>query len=251
MQFPHRLLQIGTLALFSSMISGLVLFQSGTFKPEQPLVEPDSLVPPTWLDSATLSSTLLYIHQLRVKQEHWLTSSKASPVFSLPSVSIEPPKKKGRRSKANPVHTPTQRDTASAAQRTLVPVAWHRELSRLDTQTAINVLRMRYEVARFHTPDSLKFGKRFQLIQRQSRRQEQWLSTLPTPIQDSITAWEQLRYGPAQVAALSSSDRIRYQTILDSLLRPRMMSSKSGLVFPQRADSTEALKILTAEKRRR
>lgn len=223
MQLPHRLLQIGTLALFSTMIGGLTLFQSGTFKPEQPLVKPDSLAPAAWLDSATFQSMLLHVRKFRREHERRMSSSKSGRVFDKKDA-----------------------DTVRVTKRR---IAGFMEFSHSDTLRAIELLRMRYEVSRFYQPDSLRFKGKLKEVKKQGR-QRIWSLYLPASTNDSIMAWEQLRYAPERVSQLPASDQYRFQTILDSLLRPRMMSSKSGLVFPQPMDSAEALKILAAEKRR-
>ena len=122
------------------------------------------------------------------------------------------------------------------------------EFSYSDTLRAMELLRMRYEVARFYGPDSLRFKGKFKELQKQGWPSRKGIY-FPASTNDSIVVWQQLRYGPERVAQLPAPDQHRFQTILDSLLRPRMMSSKSGLVFPQPIDSTEALKILASEKR--
>lgn len=221
MQRPQRLLQIGTLVLFSTMIGGLTLFQSGTFQPEQPLVEPDSLAPPTWLDSASFQSMLLYVRQLRSERDRWMSSSKSGRVFDKKDA-----------------------DTVRVTKRR---IAGFMEFSHSDTLRAMELLRMRYEVASSYPFDSLRFKGKLQEVKKQGG-QRIWSLYLPAPTNDSIVAWEQLRYSPERVPQLPTPDQHRFRVILDSLLRPRMMSSKSGLVFPQPIDTTEALKILAAEK---
>ena len=122
------------------------------------------------------------------------------------------------------------------------------EFSHSDTLRAMELLRMRYEVTRFYGPDSLRFKGKFKDLRKQGWPSRQVIY-FPAPTDDSILAWQLLKYGPERVSQLPAPDQRRFQTILDSLLRPRMMSSKSGLVFPQPIDSTEALKILASEKR--
>ena len=108
---------------------------------------------------------------------------------------------------------------------------------RQDTLLAMDLIRMRYEVGKL--PDMLVF--QMQCNERTAGRIGNWISTY-----DSLEIWKEMKYQPLRVDQLTSSEKQRFQTILDSLLRPRMMSSKSGIIFRHTADTMQALQILTA-----
>jgi len=232
MPFPHRLLQIGTLALFSAMIGGLVLFQCGVFAPEKVPVAQDSLPPTVERDSTQMRSALVAVRQSHLSM---MSSSKVGLVFD--RVYYEAAER------ATPSEKLVYGDTIFGGY--VLPLAMEaflKDFSHDDTLKAIEVLRMRHDLTKLSLPELRDFRDECQRMHNIFSQGK---------IYDSLEAWRAMKLRSMRNAPLSPEDQLRFQTILDSLLRPRMMSSKSGLVFPQRADSTEALKILTAEKRRR
>lgn len=230
MQLPHRLLQIGTLALFATMIGGLTLFQSGTFKPEQPLVVPDSLAPPTWLDSAKFRDAMVAVKRTR------MYSSKIGLV--LDDSYFEAAKR------AAPAEKMAYGDTTFGwYQQPLAIKIFLSDFSKEDTLEALNVFRMRQELTTLSLSEALDFQMQCQGWA-YAFRGTRW-----TSVDDSLQVWRSMSRSRRK-SILLPEDATRFQAILDSLLSPRMMSSKSGLVFPQPIDSTEALKILAAEKLR-
>lgn len=232
MQLPQRLLQIGTLALFSTMVGGLTLFQSGTFKPEQPLVEPDSLVPAAWLDSAKFRGAMVDVKRSR------MYSSKVGLVLDDSYY--------GAAKRAPLSEKLRYGDTIFGwYQRELAIEAYLKDFSHDDTLQALEVLRMRRDVAELNLVEALDFQMKCKQTAYYGFDRRTWPS-----VEDSLQVWKQMNRLRSE-SALSASDQRRFRAILDSLLRPRMMSSKSGIVLPHPIDSTEALKILAAEKRRR
>jgi len=97
MKLPQRLLQLGTLALFSSMIGSLVIYRGGFFDPSPPRVklEQDSLQPP-WFDS------LLFKRILRetVEQSFMDNGQRIYVLNGAPSAP-PPQKKKGKKKHTN------------------------------------------------------------------------------------------------------------------------------------------------------
>lgn len=235
MPLPHRLLQIGTLALFSSMIGGLVVFQSSAFTPERPLMRLDSLPPAGWSDSARMRSALVSVRQSHLSM---MSSSKVGLVFD--KVYYEAAER------ATPSEKLLYGDTIFRGYvRPLAMEAFLKDFSHDDTLQALDVLRMRRDISELNLVEALDFQMKCEQTAYQDFHRRMWPS-----VEDSLQIWRRMNR-LRSVSALSAPDQHRFRTILDSLLRPRMMSSKSGLVFPQQTDSTEALKILTAEKRRR
>ena len=203
MQLPHRLLQIGTLALFAAMIGGLVFYQSGAVKQEQPSMVRDSVEATAWFDSVRFQKALKHAYISR------FPSSKVAIVFK-------------------PVKT------ANAPKGSVEEFF---QVSRQDTLRAIDMLRMRHEVAKLALPDALEFEMKCNL---RRIKNGNWVST-----EDSLGFWEQLKFHPQRVAQLSSEEGLRFRTILDSLPKPY---GYDGLQYRMKYQVPQALKILAAEK---
>ncbi len=238
MKLPQRMLQFGALALFSSMIGGLVLYRGGILTPNTNTpswfakVKQDSLQPP-WLDTVQLKQILQEInkeHQSYYNSRSWMYGSKSAPPA---------PPTRIKRGKA-------KKNTAESSD----PVSIMPYES--DTIVAMDILRTRYEVAHFSDKDAADFKQLYAAFQAEDNGfEEYYQSNLVTLSfgRDSTRALEKLKYSPQHLPQLSQQEMIRFESVLDSLTRPRMMSSKTGIIFISAFDTTQAIKIVKAEKR--
>ena len=115
----------------------------------------------------------------------------------------------------------------------------------------MEVLHTRYTVANLSKKDAALFRQFYTALQHEKRWVgDFWFSeNASTVVSDSSVALAKLFYGPQHLSTLSAQELNRFQAILDSLTRPRMMSSKSGIIFISSIDSTLALKLVKSEKR--
>ncbi|MBC7778216.1 MAG: hypothetical protein H7246_22475 [Phycisphaerae bacterium] len=232
MKLPPRLLQFGTLALFSSMIGSLVLYRGGIFEatPSLPTwfsqVKQDSLQPP-WFDSVQFKQILRETTQERLSSENFLMyGSKSAPPAPPP-----PQKKKKRERK------PAELEAVVG--------------TRFDTLIAMNILRTRYDVAHLSVEEAPEFRQIYAALQTGRSGYEELRVSFADPNSDradSSLALAILRYGPQHLPRLSEQEKARFKVVLDSLTRPRMMSSKSGVIFISAVDTTQAIKIVKSEK---
>ncbi len=233
MKLPQRILQIGTLTLFSSMIGSLVLYRSGLFEsaPSQPTwfseAKQDS-VPQPWFNSVQFKQILREMTQERLSSENFLMyGSKSAP----PAPPPPQKKKKGKRK-------PSEVEAAVA--------------TRFDTLMAMNILRTRYDVAYLTNEEAREFRQIYADLQTGTSGYEGVRVSLADPNPDradSSLALMTLRYGPQHLPRLSEQEKARFKVVLDSLTRPRLMSSKSGMIFISSIDTTQAIKIVKSEKR--
>jgi hypothetical protein len=234
MKLPQRLLQLGTLAFFSSMIGSLVLYRSGFFEatPTLPswlsLIEQDSLQPP-WFDSVQFKHVLRETTQERLSSDLRMFGSKSAPPAP------PPPRKKGKGEKQSTALAELRLDNATAQ----------------DSLIALDILRTRYLVAHLSDQEIADFQKVYAVFRGDKQRVEDYLS-LNSGVyfrgRDSSLALERLMYGPKNLPRLSEQEKARFIVVLDSLTRPRMMSSKSGRIFISPVDTTQAIKIVMSEK---
>ncbi len=235
MKLPQCLLQFGTLALFSSMIGSLVLYRSGIFEANPlPLaghfdIRQDSLQPPPF-DSVQFKQVLREILAQKPEDNFRMLGSKSAPPVPPP-----PPKRiKGRRVSTD------------------LPGGLSLEAATLtDTLIAMEVLNIRLAFSQFSDVEAAQFRRLYADLQVEKSMLGEFRFLYPEPalFRDSSVALMKLIYGPQHLPYLSAQEKIRFQVVLDSLTRPRMMSSKSGIIFISSIDSTLALKIVKSEKR--
>lgn len=235
MKLPQRLLQVGTLALFSSMVGSLVLYRSGFFEPAPSeqislLNEKTDSLPQPWFDSVQFRQVIQQVTQTRKGFEPVIYSSKSAPPFPMP-----PPK------------TMDKSKSAETSARTREEIA----LS-FDTLVALSILRTRYEVAHLSAQDAQAFQRIYADREKTTRSEVYYYKYWGDPVflsGDSSIALVRLKYGPQHLPLLSSEEQARFQFVLDSLTRPRMMSTKSGIIFLSAVDTMQAIKLVKSEKR--
>ena len=228
MKKSQRLLQFGTLALFSSMIIGLVLYRGGMLNSkaiytyfEYGQVLKDTL-PPPWYDQEQFDKIIRIRKGHRSETERMFSSKMAPPI---------PPPHPDNRQSFYSLGFPDD--------------------AKYDSLLATTILQTRYEIAQFSPEEAKKFKQIHQslLSSKEKQEKDRFFPIDPNLYLDSAFVLTKMKYGPQQLVALSSQEKSRFQVVLDSLTRPRMMSSKSGIIFISSIDSTLALKIVKSEKR--
>lgn len=235
MKKSQRLLQFGTLALFSSMIGGLVLYRSGMFdtKPLPPKgffeVYQDSLQPPPF-DSIQFKQVLREILAEKSFADLRMYGTKSAPPAPPPP---SPQKAKGKKKSTD--LSLVNLDAATSK----------------DSLEAMEVLQTRHAITQLPGKEATLFRQFYSDL----REEKKWAGDYRfshfglAMYRDSSLALAKLFYGPQHLPTLSIEEMNRFQAVLDSLTRPRMMSSKSGIIFISSIDSTLALKIVKSEKR--
>jgi len=228
MPFPHRLLQIGTLALFSSMIGGLVLFQCGVFAPEKVPVASDSFLS-SEVDSVRLREALRTIKLQRAY----------APGLGLV---LDDYYFEAARRAAPEVQLAYGDTTFDFYVHPLATEIFLSSFSAEDTAIALKVLDMYDAMGR-----GLNFWE-YEYFGNASKAVRKAFGTLTA--EDSLQFWETIKRHRRsyKLPPMTASETVRFQIILDSLTRPRLGSSKSGLIFRGHGDTLQALKILDAER---
>ena len=237
MKLPQRILQMGTLALFSSMIGSLVLYRGGVFesKPSQQQdlakVWQDSLQPP-WFDSAQFNQVLRETVQERLATiDFRMFGSKSAPPAP------PPPRKKNKGKNKSTEQTDAVNSNAA---------------TRWDSLIAMDILRTRYELGHLSNQEATEYQAVYAslLLAKDGDWNKVDFSSNPyAGGWDSSFALAILKYGPQHLPRLSAKESARFQIVLDSLMQPRWMSSKSGLIFTSAFDTMDAIKIVKEEKR--
>lgn len=236
MKTSQRLLQFGTLALFSSMIGSLVLYRSGVLDsspsgPTSSFTAPYDTIQPPPFDSVKFKQVLREIIAQKPIEYFRMSGTKSAP----PAPPPPPPKARGRKKSTD--YSWVNLETAT----------------RADSSAAMEVLHTRHTVANLSKKDAALFRQFYTDLQHEKRWVgDFWFSdNASNVVSDSSVALARLFYGPQHLPTLSAEELNRFQVVLDSLTRPRMMSSKSGIIFISSIDSTLALKIVKSEKRSR
>jgi hypothetical protein len=216
MKLPHRILQFGTLALFSSMIGSLVVYRGVSFE-SIPIQSPATLkrdsLPEPWFDSIQFQQILRETIQSRL--------SSASPQQ----------KRKRKRNRVEPEVLEIKKHAYQG-----------------DTIVAMKILHTRYAVAHLSPQEVLDFQQMYAAIIKDKENPRMRHDGYYLYRTDSTDALNMLRYGPQHYSNLSEEERLRFKIVWDSLNRPRMMSSKTGIIFFSSMDTTRAIQIVKSEK---